>query len=244
MRDGIERAGISKDKITVIPNAADLDLFHPQIDGREMRERLGLNGKFALAYFGTMGLANGLGFVLDAAAELKRRRVEDIVFVLHGDGMERLQLEARAAQEGLNNITFSGPSPKHLMAEFVAAADVCMTIFKNIPVLRTCSPNKLFDALAAGKPILTNMPGWLGSIAEKDRTGVLVQPDDPIDFADKVIWMRDHPDEMQIFSRNARTLAEESFSRDVLARRLEIVLKQSVMQSRDYVGEQVSSAGE
>lgn len=244
MRDGIMAAGIGRGKVTVIPNAADLDLFHPEIDGADMRMRSGLDGRFCIAYFGTMGLANGLGFVLDAATELKRRGVDDIVFMLHGDGMERPVLEARARDEGLDNVIFSGPTPKHLMAELVSAVDVCMTIFKNVPVLRTCSPNKLFDALAAGKPILTNMPGWLGDIAEEEKTGVLVRPDDPVDFADKAIWLRDHPQELKVFSVNARKVAEEQFSRDVLARRLETVLMQATIKTEQHSSTRIAPAGE
>lgn len=244
MRDGIMKTGIREDKITVIPNAADLDLFHPQVACSDMKARSGLEGRFCIAYFGTMGLANGLGFILDAAAELKRRQVNDILLMLHGDGMERPRLEARAKQEGLDNVIFSGPTPKHLMAELVAAVDVCMTIFKNVPVLRTCSPNKLFDALAAGKPILTNMPGWLGAIAEQEKTGVLVIPDDPVDFADKAIWMRDHPDELNVFSRNSRRIAEEQFSRDILATRLEAVLRKAALTTLDHTSTEIASAGE
>ncbi len=244
MRDGIVKAGTPLEKITIIPNAADLDLFHPQVDGSAMKGANGLDGRFCLAYFGTMGLANGLGFVLDAAAELKRRQVDDVVFLLHGDGMQRPLLEARAKKEGLDNVIFSGPSPKHLMAELVAAVDVCMTIFKNVPVLQTCSPNKLFDALAAGRPILTNMPGWLGSIAEDEKTGVLVMPDDPVDFADKVIWMRDHPRELDVFRNNARRVAEEQFSRDILARRLEAVLRQAVVPAPGRPSATIASAEE
>lgn len=244
MRDGVMATGVDGCKITVIPNAADLDLFHPEIDGADTRMRSGLDGRFCIAYFGTMGLANGLGFVLDAAAELKRRNVADIVFMLHGDGMERPLLEARARDEGLDNVIFSGPTPKHLMAEMVSSVDVCMTIFKNVPVLRTCSPNKLFDALAAGKPILTNMPGWLGSIAEEEKTGVLVRPDDPADFADKAIWLRDHPQELKVFSVNARRIAEEQFSRDVLARHLEGVLRQTTAKSEQHSSTQIAPAGE
>lgn len=232
MQEGIKKAGVLDPRITVIPNAADLDLFHPRDDGSKASIKQELAGRFSLAYFGTMGLANGLGFVLDAAAELKRRRVNDIVFILHGDGMERPNLEARADREELDNVIFSGPTPKHLMAEVFAAVDVCMTIFKNVPVLRTSSPNKMFDALAAGKPILTNMPGWLGDLAEREQTGVLVRPDDPADFADKAIWMRDHPAELIAFSRNARRLAENQFSRDVLAKRLEDVFKAELTKSR------------
>jgi glycosyltransferase involved in cell wall biosynthesis len=230
MRDAIVKTGVPPEKVTVIPNAADLDLFHPQVDGSEMIAKYKLYGRFSLAYFGTMGLANGLGFVLDAAAELKRRHVNDVIFILHGDGMERPLLEARATREGLNNIVFANPIPeKQRIAELAAAADVCMTIYKNVPVLQTCSPNKLFDALAAGKPILTNMPGWLGDIAVQDRTGVLVKPDDPADFADKVLWMRDHPDELARFRDNARRLAEDKFSRDMLAKHVEAILMRTAM---------------
>lgn len=243
MKDGVIGAGVPSDKITIIPNAADLDLFHPRVDGHAMKDQLGLSGQFSLAYFGTMGLANGLGFVLDAAAELKRRHVSDIIFLLHGDGMERPMLEARARQEGLDNVVFSGPTPKHLMSQLVAAVDVCMTIFKNVPVLRTCSPNKLFDALAAGKPILTNMPGWLGGIAEDYGTGVLVEPDNPIDFADKAMWMRDHPDRLERFRQNARRVAEEQFSREVLADRLEMTLRQAVMQHADQEHSKAAISG-
>lgn len=229
MRDGIHQCGVPSSKITVIPNAADLDLFHPGIDGCAVRQRLGLNKRFSLAYFGTMGLANGIGFVLDAAAELKRRAVSDVVFVLHGDGMERAALEKRAVEDGLDNVIFSDPQPdKRDVAELVGAVDVCLTIYKNVPVLRTCSPNKLFDAFAAGKPVLTNMPGWLGDELISGKTGVLVRPDDAFDFADKVLWMRDHPEALLEFGSRARALAVTHFARETLAAELEKVLKDAV----------------
>ncbi|MBJ6128540.1 glycosyltransferase family 4 protein [Microvirga splendida] len=244
MRDGIAGTGVSASKVTIIPNAADIDLFQPDADGSEVREKYGLNSYFTLAYFGTMGLANGLNFVLDAAAELKAREVTDIRFLLHGDGMERPYLEKRARDEGLDNVLFTGPTPKDEMAKFLAGVDVCMTIFKNAPVLQTSSPNKMFDALAAGKPVLTNMPGWLESIAVRDKTGVFIKPDDPIDFADKVIWMRDHPDALREFGKNARRIAEERFSRDVLARQLECVLLSTQFSNANSAVKKVESVGE
>ena len=243
MRDGVVATGTPSAKVSVIPNAADLDLFHPLVDGTAQRRELAFEGKFSLAYVGTMGVANGLNFVLDAAAELKRRQVDDIVLILHGDGMQRAALEERALRDGLDNVKFSGPTPKHQVAELVAAVDVCMTIFKNVPVLQTCSPNKLFDALAAGKPILTNMPGWLADIAEKDKTGVFVEPDNAVDFADKAIWLRDHPDEVADFRLNARCLAEKKFARDVLAHQLESVLERAVEPIQERLAPEVSSAG-
>ena len=136
MRDGVVAAGIPERDVTVIPNSSDLDLFSPTVDGSDYRKRLDLNGQFTCAYFGTMGEANGLNFVLDAATELKHRQVSDVAFVLHGDGKERQLLESRCAAEGLSNVIFSDPvAGKEAIAQLAAAANVCMTIYKNLPVL-------------------------------------------------------------------------------------------------------------
>lgn len=233
IKDGILGTGILPEKVTVIPNAADLDLFSPEVDGSEYRNRLGLGNRFTAGYFGTMGLANGLSFVLDAAAELKSRGVSDITLLLHGDGMERAGLVARSDAEGLENVIYSDPiADKSELPRLVAAVDVAMTIYKNVPVLRTCSPNKMFDAFAACKPVLTNMSGWLGDLAEKEGTGVLVKADDPMDFADKLIWLRDHPEERKAYSRRARQLAEERFDRDKLSKEFERVLQMAVADNR------------
>jgi glycosyltransferase involved in cell wall biosynthesis len=225
MREGIVASGIPASKVTVVPNASDLDLFSPGVDGSGFRQRLGLNGQFACVYFGAMGAANGLGFVLDAASRLKQRNVQDIVFVLHGGGKERPMLEARCASENLTNVVFSDPVPdKSAIAQLAAAADVCMTIYKNVPVLYTCSPNKLFDSLAAGKAVLVNMPGWLQELVEQNRAGVFVEPDCPADFADKVIHLRDHPEMCAEYGKNARRLAEQQFARHKLAGQIEDIL--------------------
>ncbi len=227
MRDGIVAAGVPASKVTVIPNASDLDLFSPTVDGTDYRNRLDLNGQFTCAYFGTMGEANGLNFVLDAAIELKRRQVTDVAFVLHGDGKERRMLESRCAADGLSNVVFSAPvAGKGAIAQLAAAANVCMTIYKNLPILYTCSPNKMFDSLAAGKPVLVNMPGWLQMLVEQNDAGVFVEPDNPIDFADKVLFLRDNPELCAEYGRNARRLAEEQFARQKLAQQLEQILLQ------------------
>jgi glycosyltransferase involved in cell wall biosynthesis len=168
-----------------------------------------------------MGPANGLDFVLDAAAELRRRGDTRAVFVLHGDGKMRPQLEARKVREGLDNVVFSDPlADKSRVAEIVAAADVGMTIYKNLPVLYTCSPNKMFDTMAAGRAILTNMPGWLSDTVEQNGCGVGVKPDDPRDFADRVQQLLADRGGVVEMGRRARVLAEREFARDILAARL------------------------
>lgn len=229
MQAGVIKNGIPKERTSMIPNSSDLHLFRPDVDGTDMRKKLGLNGKFSLGYFGTMGLANGLGFVLDAAAELKKRNVKDVVLVLHGHGKERAALEERKEKEQLDNVIFSKPiADKTKIAEIAAALDVCMTIYKNLPILYTCSPNKMFDSLAAGKPVLVNMPGWLSDTITQNNCGVAVKPDDVADFVDKILFLRDNEGLREEMGKNSRKLAEKEFSRDLLAVKLETILKNAI----------------
>lgn len=233
MKEGVVKQGVRSENVTMIPNASDLELFRPELDGGEFRERLGLGDKTVFMYFGTMGEANGLSFALDGAAELKRRGRDDIAIVLHGDGRERDALEARKIRDGLDNVVFSTWNlHREDLARLVASADVCMTIYKNLPVLYTCSPNKMFDSLSAGKPVLTNMPGWLGDLVEGNEAGVFVQPDNAVDFADKAEFLAAHPELREAYGQNARKLAEREFSRDLLADKLEAVLQRVVSEKR------------
>ena len=104
MRDGVIAAGVAPERVSMIPNASDLDMFDPQLDGSDMRERLGLGDGFVCSYFGTMGEANDLNQVIDAAP-----LAPEVTFVLHGDGKRREALVERA--RGVENVVFSEPIP-------------------------------------------------------------------------------------------------------------------------------------
>jgi len=228
MKDGVVRAGIAPEKVTVIPNAGDLDLFRPGLDGSASRARLGLGDRFAAIYFGAMGLANGLDYVIDAARILAERGQDHIVLVLHGDGGKRAELEALTRQYGLKNVVFSDLVPdKEEMARIVAACDVCLTIYRASRE-HTWSPNKMFDALAAGKPVLVNVPGWLGETVERNQCGRCLDADRPQALADTLQELSNQPELCRQMGRNARALAEREFDRRLLAKRLEEVLTNAV----------------
>jgi glycosyltransferase involved in cell wall biosynthesis len=225
MAAGIRDAGIAAEKISTIPNASDLTLFRPDVDGSEFRKRYELHERFVCSYFGTMGEANDLTYVLQAAQILQAQGDSRIAFVLHGSGKRRDQLKAFCAQHQLTNVVFSDPVPdKSAVARLAAASDVCMTIYKNVPVLYTCSPNKFFDSLAAGRPVLVNTPGWLRDLVEEHRIGVWVEPDSAESIVKQVTYLCDHRDVGDEYGRNSRRLAETMFSRDQLAKELEQVL--------------------
>ena len=228
MKEGIVRAGVPADKITVIPNASDLDLFSPDIDGSAQRERLRLKDRFAAIYFGAMGLANGLEYVIEAARILAERRSNHIVLVLLGSGGKRAELEKMASEYELNNIIFSNPAPdKEQLAQIVAGCDVCLTIYRATKE-HTWSPNKMFDALAAGKPVLINVPGWLGETIEKNNCGRCLDANRPETLADTLEELAANPVLCRQMGKNARELAEREFDRLKLANIFENVLTEAI----------------
>jgi len=224
IKQGIVQAGIDEEKITVIPNASDLDLFRPDLDGTPSREKLGLGKRFAAIYFGAMGMANGLEYVIEAAKILADRKNKDIVIVLHGDGGRRRKLEEMAHRSKLANVVFSDLVPdKDQIARIVAGCDVCLTIYRAAKE-QTWSPNKMFDALAAGKPVLINVGGWLGETVERNECGLRVDPVRPETLAGALVKLADEPNLCKRMGANARALAEREFDRNRLAAQFEEVL--------------------
>ena len=201
------QAALPPGKSVLVPNSADLDLFDPARP----------EGPFQVSYFGAMGEANDLTAVVEAA-----RLVPDVTFVLMGDGKRRSDLELAAPP----NVHFRSGS-KTDVARLAAESNACLTLFKDVPVLATNSPNKLFDTFAAGRPAIVNMDGWMRELVERTEAGVYVRAGDAGDLAEKVAWLRDNPHEAARMGANARTLAERDFDRDRLAGRALAVLEEA-----------------
>lgn len=214
--EGVARRGVPNERIAMIPNGCDLDIFAAPA---EPWRPAGVEDDDLMAVFtGAHGIANGLHAVLDAAAEVKRRERADIKLVLVGDGKLKPQLEARAEAEELNNVVFHPSVPKARLAGLMAAGDVGMQILANVPAFYYgTSPNKFFDYIASGLPVLNNYPGWLADIITRSECGYVVPPDDPEAFADALIHAADHPEERARMGDRGRKLAYEEFDRDQLA---------------------------
>ena len=208
---GINRHNRRKNRIAMIPNGCDLDLFGNRAplrpDGVEEHDLVAI-------FSGAHGIANGLDAVLDAAQVLKKRERNDIKLVLIGDGKLKPHLQKRAAEEGLNNCLFLDRLPKMELANLLQGVDVGMQILANVPAFYDgTSPNKFFDYLASGLPILNNYPGWLAELVKQYKCGLAVPPDDPSAFANGLEYLADHRVELKQMGKNARKLAEERFDR-------------------------------
>lgn len=225
--EGIRRRSPSGRRIEMVPNGCDLDLFHP--GKRAPLDLQGIErGDFAAGFIGAHGVANGLEAVLDAAAELGRRGRTDIKLAMIGDGKCKDALVSRARREGLQSCLFFDPVPKAEVARITASLDCGLMILANVPAFYYgTSPNKFFDYISAGIPVLCNYPGWLAEIIGRNRCGHAVPPENPAAMADALIWLADHPAERMEMGRMARQLAEREFSREALAARWIPVLEQA-----------------
>ncbi|MBA4421213.1 MAG: glycosyltransferase WbuB [Anaerolinea sp.] len=194
--------GIRAKKITFIPYGTDVQIFHPDVDGKAFRYRYGLQGRFMVLYAGALGQANDIYTLLRAAERLKA--FEKIRFVLLGDGKERHNLEAEATRKGLNNVMFAGVVPKKEMPGAVAAADVCLAILQDIPMFRTTYPNKVFDYMAAGKPTVLVIDGVIRELLEASGGGVYVPPADDVALAQTLTDLSQQPEKLAGMGRSAR----------------------------------------
>jgi glycosyltransferase involved in cell wall biosynthesis len=228
IKDGICRAGYPAEQVSMIPNCSDLDLFRPHA-APPLDARFGQPGDFRLVFTGAHGKANGLDAVLDAAAELKRRGAEKIRFVFIGTGGEKPRLVERSQRGGLEHLVcWINPVPKQELADILAGMDVGLMILKNLPAFYYgTSPNKFFDYIATGLPVLNNYPGWLADMIGEHRCGKVVPPDDPVAFADAVLALREGRDELAAMGRRSRQLAETQFSRQRMAEQFVAVLERA-----------------
>lgn len=215
---GIARRGVLPESVCMVPNGCDLELFQPMSERRvENIDGIG-KGDFVAIFCGAHGMANGLDAVLDAAKVLKKRDIADIKILFVGDGKLKPVLKERARSEGLDNCVFCDPMPKHMLSKITASADVGLMILANVPAFYYgTSPNKFFDYIASGLPVLNNYPGWLAGIIQKNDCGVAVAPDDPDAFVDALVLLRDDPQRRETMGLNARAVAERDFMRLKLA---------------------------
>lgn len=210
-RDYLLSKGVPDEKISVIANGVDPDMFPPGVDGTPFREEFGLQGKFVVTYAGALGMANDLDTVLRAAARLKddpRFR-----FLIVGEGKDRAQLERRAAELQLNNLIFTGTRSKSEMPVILAATDACVATLLNIPMFRTTYPNKVFDYMAAARPTILAIDGVIRKVVEDGNGGLFVPPGDDAALAAAAVTLCDDRERARAMGQSARRHVELNFNR-------------------------------
>jgi glycosyltransferase involved in cell wall biosynthesis len=215
--EGIKKRSPKNHPVVLIPNGCDLEIFKPQ-----PKTPIKINGiapgDFVAGFTGAHGKANGLDAIIEASREIKKRKITHIKFLLIGDGSEKARLQKIAAQEQLDCIIFHPPISKVALAQITAQLDCGLMFLDNIPAFYYgTSPNKFFDYISAGIPVINNYPGWLAEIIEKNQCGAAITPENPAALVEKLIELASQPEQCQKMGQAGRILAENSFSRAILA---------------------------
>lgn len=228
MEDGVLEVGTPKSKVSMIPNMAKIDKFWSRPANVDLMNELNISkDTFKIIYFGALGEANAIDYILDTAILLKK--YEDIELLFIGNGSKQELIEKRIISDDLTNVRFLGIFDMEKTSELVNLCDVSLVTFSNIPILATNSPNKLFDSLSAGKPIIVNSNGWTKKLAEDYECGIYVDPESPEDFVEKLAKLKDSPETLKMMGENSRKLAETKYDKSILCEKFAEVVNELEM---------------
>lgn len=216
--------GTPLERLVLLPNGADLELFRPLPRDNPAGAALGLGDRFAVVYCGLLGIKHGLEAVVDAADHLREH--PDVVFVLVGEGTRRAALEAAVAERGLTNVVFTGQRPIAELPHLLARADACVTNLLPDPYLEKIIPVKVFEYMACERPVVAAVRGEGARVVEEAGGGVVVPPGDGAGIAAAVLRLRDDPEAARAMAARGRRHVEEHYSRAVTARRLEGLVRE------------------
>lgn len=225
--DHVAGRGVARERIELVYNGVDPELFQPRPAVPEWLRRHGLEGRFVVSYMGTLGLAHGLGTLLDAVEELSDR--PSVCLLLIGDGAERERLEAELGRRGLEDVRLLGLRPRSEIPDWIAASDLLLVLLRDLPVFRTVIPSKIFEFLAQERPVLLAAPrGEIRTLVEEAKAGYTIDPERPERLAEAIRQVMDDPEDAAARARNGRKWVLAHFVRDTQALRMLRFLEHTV----------------
>jgi len=217
--DHIAARGVPRERMILVYNGIDPALFRPQPRDEALLRKHGLDGKYLVAYIGTLGLAHGVGTLLDAAERLSHE--PDLHFLLIGDGAERADLEASARERGLRNVTLLGLLPRAEIPAWIASIDLLVVLLRDLAVFRSVIPSKIFEFCAQERPVVVSAPrGEIRELVEAAGAARCIEPERPDALADAILACRRAPEQTAAMARRGREWVEAGFVREDLARRM------------------------
>ncbi len=230
--DGIRRRLIERrlpaEKITFIPNGANLKIFQPQPEeGKQRRAELGINGKFVVLYAGIMGVAQGLESLIAAARLLEAQ--DDIKFLFIGEGPKKNDLIASVAQAQLNNVVLLGEKPQKEMAGYFSAADAALVPLRNLELFQGALPSKMFEAWACACPVVLSVNGEAQTVLQQAQAGLHAPPEDAAAIAAAILKLKNAPEARRQMGENGRRFVAKNYSRERAAKKLDELLTQTII---------------
>jgi len=202
-------------EISVVPNMADINFYRP-VSSNYFTDK---NNPFIISYFGAISEANYLEDIITLAEY--QPKGNNIIFWIMGEGKEAVEIKAIAKEKGLENVIFFPFGKKDEVVEKMNTSQAIIITYKDLAVLTTGSPNKLFDGLSAGKLIIINFKGWIKELIENNKCGFQYRVGDVDDFNRKIEPFLTDKHLLMEYQENSRKLAEEEFSKERLIGKLE-----------------------
>jgi len=209
--------GIPEEKISVVENGVETDLFSPEPGG------MAPGKKFVVSYIGTMGNAHGLTTLLDAAGMLQNSNPE-IEFLLVGEGAEKAALMSQAAQKNLTNIRWMPQQPREKIPGIIRESDVCLVLLRKSEVFETVIPTKMLEFMSCGRPLVLGVRGQAQQIVQAAQCGICISPEEPAELAQAIQKLHGDAELRKRLGSNGRQYILEHFCRKQLSRKYTGVL--------------------
>jgi glycosyltransferase involved in cell wall biosynthesis len=216
-KNHIMKKGVPEERISIITNGADLEMYKPLSRHNEVSKEYGLDNKFVASYIGTHGMAHALGTVLKAGKVLENEK--GILFVLVGDGAEREALLKEKDRMELDNVLMLPQQPKEKMPGFLAASDVSMILLKKNDLFKTVIPSKMFEAMAMERPLVIGVDGESRQIVEDGQCGIYIEPENHEELARVVLKLYHDRELLKTMGENGKSYVENNYNREILAKK-------------------------
>ena len=234
---------VRAEKISLVENGVETDVFTPDATGDEVRKDLGLEGKFLVSYIGTFGLAHGLHAIVKAAAQLQAG-YPDIQFLFVGEGADKDRLISLVFDLKLANVHFLLQQSRAKIPSIIRASDVCLVVLRKADVFETVIPTKMLEFMACGRPVILGVDGQARRVIETAKAGVFVEPEDPTALAHAITQLYLDAAQRKVLGHNGRQYIVKNLSREQTAKTytgvLENVLRHGKRQREALAKIQVS----
>jgi len=210
-----------KNKIEVIPNGVDLNVFTPNISGQEIRQKYQIDDNESILLFvGRLTFYKGVEYVLQALSIIKKK-INNVRLIIVGKGYLEKQLKALCASLGIEkSVIFAGRVSDNMLPKYYAAADVFVlpstSIAEGFGIV-------LLEAMASGKPVVASNVGGIPEVIIDGSSGILVPPRETKDLAESVIHLLSNPAMSRAMGHEGRIIAEKSYGwKDIATRTLSL----------------------
>ncbi|MBI5373892.1 MAG: glycosyltransferase family 4 protein [Candidatus Schekmanbacteria bacterium] len=227
LKKNLVSRGIDGEKINVVTNGANLELFSQRVKNQEILNAHNLENKFVIAYIGTHGMAHSLEFIVKCTDKIPD---EDIRFLFIGDGARKSEVLKIAETKKIKNCIFLNSVQRDAVADYLSVTDVSLVPLIKSDTFRTVIPSKIFESCAMGKPILLGVEGQAKEIIDKYDCGICFEPENETDFIAKVMMMKKDSALYKRLQDNCAILAKD-YDRQNLASEMFVYINRLVRKS-------------